>query len=277
MPVEQFIPRELDGWLRAPAVRTYGRETIFDYIDGAGEVYRLYDFRTVSVFEFHKAGAEAVVVEVFDMGLAGDAYGIFTFYHEGKDVPIGKGGYLKPGLLCFWQGKYFVCLSTSPEGEATDQVLLALAEAVAERMPSEGAPPPWLRHFPATNRRPQSIRFFHNQPSLNYHYFLAEQNVLNLDNRTECALAWYRAGEGSLVQLWVRYPDSTAAQAARDSLVQQYPGRTGGEGIMRDRKNNWTMVTVRGRFLAAAFDVPSRQVADSIRQASRQNLREVEK
>jgi hypothetical protein len=277
MAVIDLIPQEVEGWRQAPGVRIFNRQTIFDYIDGAGEVYRLYDFRYVHVGEFRKTGAEPVVVEVFDMGSAGDAYGIFTFYHEGQEVEIGQDAYLRPGLLSFWQDRYFVCVSTSPEGEQTDQVLQKIAESVARAIPRRGSPPAWLERFPARSRRPQSVRYFHNQASLNYHLFLSEDNIFKLDDKTECALARYGTGERSFHQFWVRYPDSLAAQAALKSVIHHCLPAGAVSGVAQDGNHRWTAITTHGWFVAAAFGVASRAEADSVRQAAEAILREVTK
>ena len=216
-------------------------------------------------------------MEVFDMGSAGDAYGIFTFYHEGKDVEVGRNGYLRSGLLCFWQDRYFVCVSITPEGETTDKVLLEFAGAIAKAMPDTGSPPEWLRYFPADDRRPQSMRYFHNQQSLTYHFFLSEKNVLNLNDRTECALARYGSGEKSFVQVWVQYPDSSSAQAASRSVARQYLHVDTIRGPVKGEDSRWNTASARGRFVALAVGLPSKAVADSVRQAAEKILSEVAK
>jgi len=270
-----FMGREIGGWRRVGAAKVYSRETIFDYIDGAGEVYRLYDFREVAVFHFRKAGCEPVVVEIFDMGTAGDAYGIFTFYHQGKDVAVGQGAYLRSSLLSFWQDRYFVCVSTESGAEPEESILLNLAQPIAAAIPGKGSLPEWLKSFPGKDRRAQSIRYFHNQPALNYHLFISEKNILNLDEKTQCALANYRAGNDSFAQLWVRYPDSSAAQAGHARFMKNYTPVGKLSGPVRDKKKKWMAATWHGQFVAIVFGAPTRADADSVTQAAERTLREV--
>jgi len=273
----QFITSELNDWRQIGETKIYNRETIFDYIDGAGEVYRLYDFRNVAVFTFGKTGAGSVVVEVFDMGSAGDAFGIFTFYHEGKDLNIGDGAYLRPQLLCFWRGHYFVCISPASGVEVPDGTLEEVARVIAARIPEGGRPPEWLELFPAEDRRPQSLRFFHNQQALNYHYFISETNLLRLNEKTECALASYRLGGRGFHQIWIRYPTPAAADAAYDFFVRKYNPDMWTMGIAADSAGTWTALAKHQSFIAVAFAVPSAATADSVREAARILLRKAEK
>lgn len=265
-----FIPQQLAGWRRAGPGKSYNRETIFDYIDGAGEVYRLFDFREVVVYQFTHEKVAPVDLEVFDMGSAGDAYGIFTFYHEGEEVAVGRGAYRRPGLLNFWQGRYFVCLTSPlpPSPEQEDTAVVQLAKEIASRMPTAGDPPDWLEHFPASERRAQSLRYFHDHRSLNYHLYLNDENVLQLTAATQCALARYRRGEESFYQLWARYPDSAAADTAMASFSTAMLSPDATDGIARQKNKRWTAVTRDGQFIAIAYDVPTRAIADSVRNAA---------
>lgn len=277
MNIIEFIPREIDGWRRDGEVKTYDRDGIFEYIDGAGEVYRLYDFREVVVVEFQKSGCEPALIEIFDMGSAGDAYGIFTFYHEGRDIDLGQGAYLRAGLLSFWQGKYYVAVSTDNTGDDAEAILLLLAHAMAKILPREGTPPGWLKYFPEAELRPQSMRYVHNHQALNYHLFVSEKNILQLDNNTEVALAQYRPGPQGFAQVWVRYPDSTAADTAFAAFTKQYPtvGKMG--EAARDDQGKWHTAAVYGRFIALVVGTPTKTDADSVRQAAEHILREVVK
>jgi len=277
MAVVEYIPKEIDGWRQTGEVKTYDRDGIFEYIDGAGEVYRLYDFREVTVFEFANQGSEPVLVEVFDMGSAGDAYGIFTFYHEGKDVEIGQGGYLRAGLLSFWNGKFYIAVSSDNTGDDAEAVLLSLGQAVAQNLPREGAPPEWLNSFPHAELRPQSLRYVHTHQALNYHMFLSNKNILQLDNRTEVALAQYRQGPQHFAQIWVRYPDSAAADTAFAAFITQYPAIGKRGEAARDDEGKWSTAAVNGRFLALVIGTPTKADADSVRQAAEYKLREVVK
>ncbi|MFC1475794.1 DUF6599 family protein [Candidatus Zixiibacteriota bacterium] len=273
----EFLPHEFGEWRQIGSRKTYNRETIFEYIDGAGEVYRLYDFQQVAVFTLTRDKIGTITVEIFDMGLPGDAYGIFTFYHEGQDLDIGDGAYLRPELLSFWRGKYFICVSAESPMEHSAKYLAEVARTVAATIPQGGQPPEWLAALPAKGRRPQSLRYFHNHQSLNYHYFVDEKNILRLTEKTECALAAYRRGERGYYQLWVRYPNSAAADAAYDHFMRIYHPGKWRLGVVQEKEEGWTALTKHHEFLALAFNVPTAAVADSVQIMAKDILREVTK
>ena len=74
-----LLPESVAGWTRGDPSVTYDRETIFDYINGAGEVYRSYAFSHVMVAVYTGPEGPDITVELFDMGNSADAYGVFSY------------------------------------------------------------------------------------------------------------------------------------------------------------------------------------------------------
>ena len=90
MDMLKFAPDKIDCWSLADDPESYDRETIFDYIDGAGEVYLSYDFREVGVFRYRCQDEPDLVLEIFDMGSPADAFGIFSYSRESETRGIGQ-------------------------------------------------------------------------------------------------------------------------------------------------------------------------------------------
>ena len=93
-----FIPPTVGPYV-SEADQTFDAETIFGYIDGAGEVYRSYNMKFLVSRRFHKDGKPDIVVDLFDMGSPEDAFGVFTHDLDGEDAGIGQGSNYKAGLL----------------------------------------------------------------------------------------------------------------------------------------------------------------------------------
>ena len=55
--MEQLLPAKTAGWSAAGADRYYTRDNIFEYMDGAGEIYLAYDFQRLLVREYEKRAA----------------------------------------------------------------------------------------------------------------------------------------------------------------------------------------------------------------------------
>jgi len=80
-----LLPENIGDWVKQDAPVTYDRETIFDYINGAGEVYRSFAFRDVLVQTYGTPEGRRVTVEVFDMGNPEDAFGVFSYAREDEE------------------------------------------------------------------------------------------------------------------------------------------------------------------------------------------------
>ena len=62
-----LLPREINGWEAKEKDQLYDPQTIFDYIDGAGEVYRSYNFKRLLARRFSKGGQPDIVADLFEM------------------------------------------------------------------------------------------------------------------------------------------------------------------------------------------------------------------
>ncbi len=272
-----FVPERIVAWRRLPTAEVYDREGIFAYIDGAGEVYRMYDFRYVGVFRYVSPGDQEFLLEIFDMGSAEDAYGVFTVYHQGTDVKIGKGGYLRAGLLSFWQGRYFVCLSVDEPDEDFPSLATALAAELEPSIPDEGKLPAWLGRFPEENLIAQSRRYFHTHQSLNYHYFVHLENLLNLSEETDCLLGMFRGGAATYHQLWIHYPSVEAAQKGYTRFLKEYDAAPVEDRIGTRSRSSIVSATIEGSFVALGLDVPSAEIAERIKKQANEVLQELAK
>jgi hypothetical protein len=52
----------------------------------------------------------------------------------------------------------------------------------------------------------ENIRYLHHPIVLNYHFYLAEENILNISPQTGAVLANYRRGREKAKLLLVKYP-----------------------------------------------------------------------
>jgi hypothetical protein len=268
--MSDFVPQEMLGWQLQQPVETYDRETIFDYIDGAGEVYLMYGFRTVSVFQFVQPDKPGITVEIFDMGSAEDAYGIFSHARESEESGIGQGYEYKGSLLCFWQGQYFACIQAEEETAQSKEAVFALAKAVDKKIPPSGGKPKLLACLPEEGLKPYTIRFFHTHTALNYHYFLANQNILNLSRDTRAVLAEYEPGSTYL--LCIQYPSAQEANNGFDSFVDHYVPEAKAAGVAEIEKGKWVAVELENKYLTVVLDAPSEENAKRLVEACLQML-----
>ncbi len=250
--MREFVPHEILGWKQRDTVETYDRETIFDYINGAGEVYRSYGFRKVTVFRLAKPEEPDITVELFDMGSAEDAYGIFSHARGNEEMGIGEGYEYEGSLLSFWRANFFVCVLAQQESPKTKQAVFALARKISEQLPASGGKPELVSYLPEEGLTPGNTRFFHLHTSLNYHYFLANRNILNLSPDTRAVLARYEPGPTYL--LCVKYPSVQQADQARSQFVENYVPEAQTTGAAETEQGKWVAVGSEREYVIIALD-----------------------
>ncbi|MFN3420701.1 MAG: DUF6599 family protein [Armatimonadota bacterium] len=265
-----ILPDEVLGWKWDGKEEVYDRETIFDYIDGVGEVYRAYNFRQVFVRRYEKPNQPRITVDFFDMGLPEDAFGIWTFECDGEPVGIGQGSDYAVGMLRFWKGRYFVAVWSEGETPELKEAILTLGRKIADAIPEEGQPPELLNYLPQKGLDKNRIIFFRHMLILNRHYFIADKNILNLSPKAEGVLATYRVGKELMRLVLVRYPTEKEAAKADETFKRAYLREGRSKGIVRTENRKWVAVHRLGRILSIAFDAPTESRArELIAQVSR--------
>lgn len=131
-------------WVMDGKAASYNRDTLYTYINGEAELYIPYGFSVLASAIYAKAGdtKTALVADIFQMGSAIDAFGIYSRYRnpDAEVIKIGGGGFIDESQLMFYKDRYFVRLSSSgdnPERSA----FMECAEAIAGKIPGRSAPP----------------------------------------------------------------------------------------------------------------------------------------
>jgi hypothetical protein len=217
-----ILPGEVSSWAKSREDQVFTRDNIFDYMDGAGEIYLAYDFEFVFVREYARDNAPSMVVEIYQMSSPGDAFGVFTQDTDGDEVKMGQGALYAAGLLRFWKNKIFVRILADRETPEVKPVILDLGAVIAKAEAEEGKKPDILNLLPPEGLGLKTLRYFHTLISLNSHYFLASANILGLSPETSAVLARYEiAGEKPRLLL-VAYPSPGGAESAYAQFVETY-------------------------------------------------------
>lgn len=269
---EIMPPEKILGWKVHGKVETYSRETIYDYIDGAGEIYLAYDFSGLLVQRYIKPKSPEIVLEIFDMGSPEDAFGIFS-HGQGRqkgDAGIGQGSEYRSSLLCFWKDRFFICIRSERETSHAKKAVLGLGKAIAKNIKATGKKPLLLNYLIEDEFLEKGIRYFHRYEILNYHYFVADRNILNLDEHTKAVLAQYIADRCYL--LLVEYQDSHMAGEAYEGFINAYMPEAKQTGIAQTENGRWTAARLEKNFVIVIFDAISKNDADSKIEAVRNRL-----
>lgn len=138
------------SWRLTGQARTYGPDDLWEYIDGGAEGYLVYNFEAVVTADYELAeGDLQAVVDIYRMADQLCGFGIFAAERamDAARIEIGSQGYLSDNALNFWQGPYYVKVTSFSTGEPVKLELLA--RAVASRLDAQPGLPPALAVFPA--------------------------------------------------------------------------------------------------------------------------------
>lgn len=248
------FPAEAGSWKWDGKEKAYNTRTIFDYIDGAGELFLAYNFRGMTVRRFEKLGQPALVAELYDMGSSEDAYGVFSFERQDEDAGIGQGSEFGGGLLRFWKGKYFVSVYGEGESPEIGLAILALGKEIAKSILVRGPAPKLINILPdgKAGLVGKSIRYLHSHILLNQRFFVATQNILKLNANTEAVLAQYLRYGKKTHLLVVRYPTAQEAAVALQSFKKAYMPEAAKE-LLRTEDKKWTGARRQREFVLIVF------------------------
>lgn len=256
------IPRQVLDWKASGKDALYDRKTLYDYLDGGAEVYLAFDFREVLVRKYADGEGNELALDIYDMGSPAEAFGMFSCDRQDPEAGIGQDSEYGPGLLRFWRGRYFVSVTVSGNEEKAEKAVLELGKAVAPLLGPDGALPEMIRLLPSAGLRPERTAYFHNHVHLSNRYFVASENILNLDERTECLFAEYGSGSGDSGRLLVvRYPDADKAKAAAASFLKSFLTAADADGAALNKDQKWSMIKRRGNVLAVVFEASSKDYA----------------
>jgi hypothetical protein len=148
--IKRLLP-QVSAWTQSEDSQTYFPENLFEYINGAAEIYLSYDFQELIVAQYKKEEAESsMAVEIYDLGSPTNSFGIYSAerYPENPFLPIGVQGYLEEGSLNFLAGRYYVKLLCFDCADDSDGVLKGFAQDIVTRVGDTGGFPALLAAFP---------------------------------------------------------------------------------------------------------------------------------
>jgi len=259
-PMQSLLPTSLREWTVSEDPHFYPGRKIFEYMDGAGEVYLAYSFKDLLVQRYTCPAQEEILVELYDMGSPRNAFGVFTYMlGRGPAVPIGQDAEYKSGLLCFWKGRYFAYVKIENENEKAKKALLDLGMKISDAIREEGEKPAILRSLPRTEYLPGSLRYFFRHEILESHYSVGEGNPLFLNENTEAVLVRMKRDRSYL--LLVRYPLQGEADSAFENFLARCVPAARGSGAVRKENGKWIAVVKRERYVSIVFDARTKKDA----------------
>jgi hypothetical protein len=264
-------PKKVDGWVRSERPRKVNRKNIFDYMDGAGELYLAYSFVRLEAWTYKKAGAPEILLEIYEIKDPADAFGVLSFDLNGEELGIGQKSVYGAGLLRFWEGRHFVRVLAEAETPATREAVMKMGKDVQADLAGKGTRgdlPELVVRLPKTGLLPQSVHYFHTNVCLAYFYFLADENILGLSEKTNAVMADYGPPVGRGKLLVVEYPSEPSSRRAWEKFHAVYlEEKLAKGGAVQSKKiegGQWVSCAMHGSLLLVVFEAKSQEESERL-------------
>lgn len=288
-PDKPELPQTVGAWTRSETTRTITAESIFEYMDGAGELYIGYRFDRLEVTEYTAPENKNILVELYFMESPDDAFGLLSLDWGGERVDLGEGGKQstkdKPawpsalygeGLLRLRSDRIYARIMAERETAGSKAAVLALGRAVAGDGPDFSSPA-LLPHLPEAiwpewKQRRGVTAYFRSHLVLNSLYYLGQENMFDLGHETEAAITQYEResplGAQRFRVLLIQYPDAGSAGRAlahfrRVYLPDQSSSATETLNFVKV-EDGWLGYKLSGRQTTFVFECPDRETAAAI-------------
>jgi hypothetical protein len=254
--------RLLDGFVLTDS-RPYTSEDLYEYIDGQAPRYIQFGFKGLTVAEYAPASESqpelimTLVVDLYDMGLRRNAFGIFHDSRPPEDeaLAIGNAGYGSGDFVAFWKGPYYVrvsALSESDPGGAYGEIVRAAAGEIAGWIVDPLTTLAEFDVFPKEGLLPEGLSF-------------EKDSALGLSYLSDVFVADYQA-DGASYRLFYSRPgsDVAAARVVESQIgflhsggkVESAEGRPTGFEVWGSEKYMGPMLLIRdGTFIAGSIGI----------------------
>lgn len=271
-----FDNSEVAGWKLSSPINTYDSKSLFDYINGAAELYFVYDFRAVAAAEYQN-GETSIIIDVYDMTAPEGSFGIYSLnrYPEANYVGIGNEGILMGTTLDFWKGRYFCKVYSFDMSEKYQKDVINFGGRLASKIEEAGEEPSVVRKLPQNGLIPGTAMFFSRKLGLDNIHYVAEENILKLGAETRGAVAEYEIDNVRFQFFNIEYASPDRAILAFRAY-SNYLERKGklvsaettaiGTRKMFKMDNRFTSVSYRIQRLSGFWDIESREAAETVSQ-----------
>jgi len=160
---------EIKGWKQSGEIQTFIPKTLFEYINGAADLYLMYDFQELKVAEYLNEKKASVIIDIYRHKTPTHSFGIYSQERHPKAnfINVGAQGYIEEEILNFMAGPYYVKITGYKIESGWREVLISFAKKVLENLGEKGTLPTLLNSFPRDGKVKNSEKFI-NKNFLGY-------------------------------------------------------------------------------------------------------------
>lgn len=241
------VDGDVTDWVRSRDSSGYTANDLYkDTLGGHPELYHAYGVIKQAEVEYQTPllGSYPLIrVEIFDMGTAENAFGIYSFnqYPEMESEWVGNRAVLTGKFLRFWKGKYFVEIEGYEFATKVEEGMVELAKSVASRIDDPPTKPHLLKLLPP-KKIPHSVKYFFDDATLRKIYHFLPEDGLELGANSTGITASYvhkknrnKHWTDTMVAFLIRYSNESAATEAYNSYRDYLEAQAVSVSSLEDR------------------------------------------
>ena len=259
-----ILPSRVLQWHHAGKDQFFTRDNLYDYINGGAELYLSYGFNSLYNRVYESENAPDIIVDIFDMESSENAFGIFSHSREIIDSTFGQGSQYLSGLLLFWKDRFYISILASPETAESKKAVFLLARLIDENIEGKGKLPALMTVLPRENLIEQSVRFFRHHFWLNAHYFIADDNILLIDKKTDVILAKYGDDIRFPVCILIEYHTKPKADSARVNFAEHFLPELVKKSVTQFDDGSWCGIDQNDSRLAVILNASNKKSVNKI-------------
>jgi len=281
--IGELFPKVIGEWRLSKKPFIYPAADLYEYINGAAPPYQSYNLKFVAVAAYvHEGNKKEIRADIWEFADSDDACGVF--FKDTIEVPRVKGiGTLAAAIetTCWvWKGEYWLWLQPGRRSASAEETQ-AIAGAIADALPAKDAEPPKLLSvLPEESRVPLTFMYLHKTINFNEVYYIGEENVFGLDEKTNVAAARYQSDKETYNFAVIEYP-TPADAAAGASGFEAHLGKSckpqppaGPISVWKQADGAHFIFAHSRRYLLAAFSAVDLTVARKTLEAAMKKLGE---
>ena len=264
---EQFMSYHVTDTLN------YTNKNLYDYIDGGAELYLSYGLVSMTGCKYNGDSLPQVTVEIYEMSDSKNAFGVYTQSRDKDESVYGQGSQSFPDFILFWKGKYFVIVNAQEVTPESQKALQYLAKLIDESITETGDKPSIINVLPKEGLTPAGFLYFHHYIWLNAYFFIADYNIINIDEQTNAVLAKYGEADARSYLLAVEYPNEDKAIEAYKQLKSKFaPEATPDNPFVQLEDKTWFTVWTKGNKLGAIFNGVTKEKTEELYKSTINNM-----
>ena len=194
--LETLLPPPDEYWALVDEPFRYQAKNLFDFINGAAEIFLEYGFVEVISQEYER-GEDAVVCAIYQMEDPQAAFGIFSYTRspQKRSIALGDGAFVSELQLVFWQDRYFVKVESFSMREGSEEVLTSFAERISNAIGAHAPEPAVIARLPRKDLIPRSEKLLEGRLGFNSLLATGRADAFDLEDGDRVVYGEYGSSE----------------------------------------------------------------------------------